>query len=446
MSKSRRTETSRKAERQENPLLEAVVAARSDLRALVMDAGFGVLGSLLEEDRAELCGERYARSEQRRAYRHGYDEGSLVMGGRRVKVRKPRARSVDGQELPLPHWERFKATDPLEERAVEQILCGVTTRKYERSLERLDDGRASSGTSRSSVSRRFVARTAKQVQQYLAQPLNEVDLPVLVIDGTHMGKHLLVIAMGIDADGVKHVLGVVEGTTESSHVCRSLLRQLIERGMPVERARLVVIDGSKGLRKAVRDTFGEWALIQRCRVHKIKNVLEHLPGHIRPWFAAKIRKAWKAETATAATKQLDAVVKELETDHPGAAASLREGINCTRDAHRHSAPSSGAAASDVTFNEYDREPERDDQTRQPQRKAVALRYASPASTTSCQHHVTEIEGGTNRGVWSVRWAVTALIEAESKFRRVRGYRDIAKLDAALNTAVDVPLEQERRTA
>ncbi len=276
MSKSRRTETSRKAERQENPLLEAVVAARSDLRALVMDAGFGVLGSLLEEDRAELCGERYARSQQRRAYRHGYDEGSLVMGGRRVKVRKPRARSVDGQELPLPHWERFKATDPLEERAVEQILCGVTTRKYERSLEQLDDGRASSGTSRSSVSRRFVARTAKQVQQYLAQPLNEVDLPVLVIDGTHMGKHLLVIAMGIDADGVKHVLGVVEGTTESSHVCRSLLRQLIERGMPVERARLVVIDGSKGLRKAVRDTFGEWALIQRCRVHKIKNVLEHL--------------------------------------------------------------------------------------------------------------------------------------------------------------------------
>ncbi len=343
MSKSRRTETSRKAERQENPLLEAVVAARSDLRALVMDAGFGVLGSLLEEDRAELCGERYARSQQRRAYRHGYDEGSLVMGGRRVKVRKPRARSVDGQELPL-----------------------------------------------------------------------------LVIDGTHMGKHLLVIAMGIDADGVKHVLGVVEGTTESSHVCRSLLRQLIERGMPVERARLVVIDGSKGLRKAVRDTFGEWALIQRCRVHKIKNVLEHLPGHIRPWFAAKIRKAWKAETATAATKQLDAVVKELETDHPGAAASLREGMQETLTVTR-------------------------------------LRVQGPLLRTLRSTNTIENLNGTIKHVsrnvkrWRsgsmiVRWAVTALIEAESKFRRVRGYRDIAKLDAALNTAVDVPLEQERRTA
>ena len=387
MSKSRRTETSRKAERQENPLLEAVVAARSDLRALVMDAGFGVLGSLLEEDWAELCGERYARSQQRRAYRHGYDEGSLVMGGRRVKVRKPRARSVDGQELPLPHWERFKATDPLEERAVEQILCGVTTRKYERSLERLDDGRASSGTSRSSVSRRFVARTAKQVQQYLAQPLNEVDLPVLVIDGTHMGKHLLVIAMGIDADGVKHVLGVVEGTTESSHVCRSLLRQLIERGMPVERARLVVIDGSKGLRKAVRDTFGEWALIQRCRVHKIKNVLEHLPGHIRPWFAAKIRKAWKAETASG-SDQAARRRGQGAGDRSPRCSGLAQRRNA-RDAHRHSAPSSGAAASDVTFNEYDREPERDDQTRQPQRKAVALREHDRSMGGYCTHRGRE---------------------------------------------------------
>ena len=258
------------------------------------------------------------------------------------------------------------------------------------------------------------------MQQYLAQPLNEVDLPVLVIDGTHMGKHLLVIAMGIDADGVKHVLGVVEGTTESSHVCRSLLRQLIERGMPVERARLVVIDGSKGLRKAVRDTFGEWALIQRCRVHKIKNVLEHLPGHIRPWFAAKIRKAWKAETATAATKQLDAVVKELETDHPGAAASLREGMQETLTVTR-------------------------------------LRVQGPLLRTLRSTNTIENLNGTIKHVsrnvkwWRsgsmiVRWAVTALIEAESKFRRVRGYRDIAKLDAALNTAVDVPLEQERRTA
>ncbi len=420
MGKSRRTETSRKAERREGKLLEAVVAARSDLRALVMDAGFGVLGSLLEQDRAELCGERHARSQQRRAYRHGYDEGSLVMGGRRVKVRKPRARSVDGQELPLPHWERFKATDPLEERAVEQILCGVTTRKYERSLEQLPEGRTSSGTSRSSVSRRFVARTARQVQQYLAQPLNEVDLPVLVIDGTHMGKHLLVIAMGIDTDGVKHVLGVVEGTTESSRVCRSLLRQLIERGMPVERARLVVIDGSKGLRKAVRDTFGEWTLIQRCRVHKIKNVLEHLPGHIRPWFAAKIRKAWKAETAAAATKQLDAVAKELETDHPGAAASLREGMQETLTVTRLGV------------------------------QGPLLRTLRSTNTIENLNgtikHVSRNVKRWRSGSMIVRWAVTALIEAESHFRRVRGYRDIAKLDAALNAAVDAHLEQERRTA
>ncbi|MDA2914790.1 transposase, partial [Acidobacteriia bacterium AH_259_A11_L15] len=146
------------------------------------------------------------------------------------------------------------------------------------------------------MSRRFVARTSQQVGKYLSRPLDEIDLPAIVIDGTQMAKHLLVIAIGIDTDGHKHVLGVVEGSTESAAVGRALLRQLIERGLPVERARLIVMDGSKGLRKAVRDTFGDWALIQRCRVHKLNNVLEHLPRHIRPWFAAKIRKAFKAGT------------------------------------------------------------------------------------------------------------------------------------------------------
>ncbi len=165
--------------------------------------------------------------------------------------------------------------------------------------------------------------------QYLARPLGEIDLPVLMIDGMHMARHLLVIGIDIDTDGHKHVLGVVEGSTESSRTCRALLRQHIERGMPVERARLAVIDGSKGLHKAVRATFDNWALIQRCRVHKIKNVLEHLPRHIRPWFSAKIRKAWRAETPSAAARKLEALANELQVDHPGAASSLREGMDET---------------------------------------------------------------------------------------------------------------------
>jgi transposase-like protein len=172
------------------------------------------------------------------------------------------------------------------------------------------------------------------VGKYLSEPLHEPDLPVIVIDGTQMAKHLLVIAIGIDTEGRKHVLGVVEGSTESAAVGQALLRQLIERGLPVGRARLVVMDGSKGLRKAVCDAFGNWALIQRCRVHKLNNVLDHLPRHIRPWFAAKLRKAWDSGAAKQAEARLLSVARELDMAHPGAAASLREGLEETLTLNR----------------------------------------------------------------------------------------------------------------
>ena len=265
-----------------------------------------------------------------------------------------------------------------------------------------------------------MARTSRQVQQYLARPFGELDLPVLVIDGTHIAKHLLVIAIGIDTDGRKHVLGVVQGSTENSRVCRGLLRQLIERGLSVQRARLVVIDGSKGLGKAVRDTFGDWALIQRCRVHKLNNVLEHRPGHIRPWFAAKIRKAWRAQTATAAARQLESVARELRVDHPGAAASLREGMQQTLTVTRLGL------------------------------QGALLRTLRSTNTIENLHgSIKRLSRNVKRwrsGSIVVRWTLTALIEAESRFRRVRGYRDIAKLDAALAAEIGVTLEEHRRSA
>ena len=422
MGKSRRSATRRKGSGRRNELVGAIVEARSDLLGLVMNAGFGVLGALLEEDRAQLCGARHARGEERRAYRHGYDEGSLVLGGRRVKVRKPRARSLEGEEMTLPHWEAFKGTDPLGERALEQVLCGVTTRKYERSLETLPDELAASGTSKSSVSRRFVARTSQQVGKYLSRPLDEIDLPAIVIDGTQMAKHLLVIAIGIDTDGHKHVLGVVEGSTESAAVGRALLRQLIERGLPVERARLIVMDGSKGLRKAVRDTFGDWALIQRCRVHKLNNVLEHLPRHIRPWFAAKIRKAFKAGTNKQAGAKLLSVARELELAHPGAAASLREGLEET-----------------LTLNRLGLDPE----------KALLKTLRSTniiENLNGALKHTTRNVKRWRSGSMVLRWAVTALMEAEKNFRRVRGYREIPMLDVALNAEVAAKLDKERLSA
>jgi putative transposase len=248
-------------------LREVLVNARASLREVVLSSGLQVLAAMLEEDRERLCGPRSRPWEERGAYRHGHDEAPVVLGGRKVRVSKPRVRSVDDQEVELPTWRQMTEEDPLEERAVEQMLVGVSTRGYARSLEALPEEMESVGVSRSSVSRRFVARTAREVEVFLGRELEGIDLPVVMVDGTELGEHVLVTALGIDSTGKKQVLGVREGSTENEQLCLELLRSLVERGLVVERARLFVIDGGKGIRKAIRGVFGSWALVQRCQVH-----------------------------------------------------------------------------------------------------------------------------------------------------------------------------------
>ena len=393
-----------------------VVEAREALRDLVLSAGFAIFAELLEEDREALCGARYARGGDRQAYRHGSDEGRLVFGGRQVRLRRPRVRSVEGEELALASWEAMKEQDPLEDRAVQQVLCGVSTRKYDASLEELPPGQESAGTSKSSVSRRFVARTRSQIQAFLSRPLGELDLPVLMLDGTTLGRHLLLVALGIDRQGNKHVLGVVEGTTESAAVCRRLLRTLIDRGLRVERRRLIVVDGSKGLAAALQSTFGEWIVIQRCRVHKSRNVLEHLPKHLRPWFQVRLRKIWKLDDADEAQRRLLALAKELEIEYPGAAGSLREGLEDTLTVNRLGL--SGALLR-------------------------TLRSTNPIE--NLQGRVKDTARNVKR--WRndsmvMRWAVTGLMAAETRFRRIRGYRDLDQLETGLQRLIHVELDKE----
>jgi len=247
------------------------LSPRARLLEVVLAHGFEGVMVMLEADRAELCGPNRCWQPERKAYRYGHDEGRLVLGGRTVKVRRPRVRGIHGGEIELPSWRHFAEEDPLHERAIEQILAGVSTRKYGRSLEALPEKLEAGMTSSSSVSRRFIAATQQRVEAFLSRPLDGLDLPVILLDGTGFGgEHVLVTALGIDSSGHKHVLGVIEGTTESEEVCRSLLRNLIDRGLKVERARLFVIDGGKGLRKAIRETFGAWALVHRCHVHKLR--------------------------------------------------------------------------------------------------------------------------------------------------------------------------------
>jgi putative transposase len=400
----------RSASTAESGLLGVVLDARTALRELVLSAGFEVFTKMLEEDRRALCGPRHQQSPDRRAYRHGHDEGSLVFGGRKIRVKKPRIRSMEGEELELPTWRRMACQDPLRDRVVEQILLGVSHRGYERSLEPLPEPIRTRGVRRSSVSRHFTARTTDQTMAFLSRSLEGIDLPVIMIDGTGLGDHTLLVAMGIDTSGKKHILGVTIGTTEGEQVCRSLFRQLIDRGLDAERARLFVIDGGKGLRKAIRVTFGDWALIQRCQIHKLRNVADHLPEHRRAWAKSAMRRAWKAGTVGQARERLKNLAAQLETDHPDAAASMREGLEETLTVI---ALGLGGALH------------------------LTLRSTNPIE--NLQGAIKKIVRNVKRwrnGAMAQRWCVTALIEAEKRFRRVRGYREMPQLIAALEALVN----------
>lgn len=398
-----------------------LLSARRALRGLVIAAGLEQFYRELEAEREALCGPRRRKQAERRAYRYGYDEGPLVFGGRKLRLPKPRVRSVAGQEVELATWREMQAEDPLEERVLEQILVGVSTRGYARSLEEVAPGVESVAVSRSSVSRRLIARTAAQVESFLGRALGDLDLPVILIDGTSFGEHVLVVALGIDAGGRKHVLGVVEGTTESEQVCRSLVRNLIERGLVVERARLFVIDGGKGVRKAIRTSFGTWALIQRCRVHKLRNLAEHLPKAKQAWVRATVRRAWEAQSADAAKRSLLRLAAQLEAQHPGAAASLREGLDETLTLMRLGV-----------------------------RGALLRTLCSTNPIENLQGTLKRIARNVKRwrgGTMALRWAVAGLIEAERRFHRVRGYRDLTPLMASLEAQVNNErLDNEERVA
>jgi putative transposase len=275
----------------------AMADARSTLHDAVVQAGMTVLGAMLEEDRAKLCGRRYAHDTERSATRAGYTDGELAMGGRRVTIERPRVRGANNREIRLPTWERFASADPLTPRAVEQMVLGVSTRNYARSIEPAPEHVRSRGTSKSAVSRRFVGATREQLVQMMSRDISEVPLCAVMIDGIHLAEHLVLVALGIDEQGEKHVLGLYEGAAENSTVCTALLTDLVARGMRVDRSMLFVIDGSKALAKAIRRVVGAKAILQRCQVHKRRNVEDHLPEDMKKSVGRTISAAYHSDNA-----------------------------------------------------------------------------------------------------------------------------------------------------
>jgi transposase-like protein len=391
-------------------IAQVLVGAQDALHEMIVDVGQQVLAALLEQDREALCGAKGRRDPDRDAYRYGHNRGHMVLGGRKIEVEKPRVRRKGGQEVQLPSWRQFRNEDPLDARTLSQMLIGVSTRKYERSLETLPPGRDSIATKKSSVSRRFVRTTKAAVEAFLSRELVDLDLPVLMMDGKYLGSHLLIFALGIDATGKKHVLGIWEGSTESHEVCRSLLRDLIERGLKVERPRLIVLDGGKGLRKAVDQVFGRFAVVQRCQVHKLRNVLEHLPDDRRSWVKANLVRAWKSEDVEKARAALKRLAVGLQEDHPGAAASLEEGLNET-----------------LTLLELGL----GDGLRRTLRSTNPIENLNATMERSCKRVCRWKNASMAR-----RWAVSAALEAEAGFRRIRGHEEIPKLLEALERRIN----------
>ena len=311
------------------PLLDVLADMKTSFFGLCLTAGQQVFRAMMEQDREQLCGPKHRPNPDRHALRGGSAPSEVVLGGRRIQLPRLRARSTDGKELPLPTFTYASARDPLDAYTLEQIAVGVATRKYRRTLDPLPAGVSERAISKSAVSRRFVALTSHRLTTWLAAPLDGLALRLLLIDGLHFRDHVILLVLGVDSQGVKHVLGLREGTTENATVCKGLLADLRQRGLDLDRPVLFVVDGGTGLRKAIRESCGDVALVQRCHVHQRRNVLEHLPEDMRPRVRKAIDEAYGLADADLAKRRLVQLAAGLDRSHPGAAASLREGLDET---------------------------------------------------------------------------------------------------------------------
>jgi transposase-like protein len=377
------------------------------LLALSVGVGLGVLAELMEEEVTEVVGPKGKHDPARTAVRHGHESGEVTLGGRRVQVERPRVRSADGgSEVPLRTYQHFADRDPLSRLVLEQMLAGVSTRRFERTREPVGSEveATARSTSRSAVSREFVARTRDNLVGLMSRRLDDVRLAVLMLDGIELKERCCVVALGITTDGVKLPLGLWDGSTENATVARELLTNLVARGLDTGQGVLCVIDGAKALRRAVDEVLGP-VPVQRCIRHKERNVLDHLPERDRLPVRLRLRRAWGRDDHDRALDELKTLARELDHSHPGAAASLREGM-----------------AETLTVT----------------RLGITGSLKRTLSSTNPCESMLEIVRRTSRNVkrWQsgdmcLRWTAAGMLEAERQFRRIIGYRDLAKLALAI---------------
>jgi putative transposase len=402
------------------PIQGVLQDVRHAFYGLCVNAGKQVLAAMMEADRIALCGPRGVPDADRRAVRGGSTRSAVVLGGQRIGVKRPRARSIDAGELELPSFAWAAGADPLAAATMAAIAAGVSMRRYASTQEELPPPEQALSVSKSATSRRFVALSAEQLLQWLSCSLEQFDLPVVMIDGIHFRGRVILVALGIDAQGNKHVLGLREGSTESTRVVHSLLSDLIERGLDADRARLWVIDGGKALRRAIVETFGTTALVQRCQEHKRRNVLDHLPEELHASVGRAMRDAWDSANAALARKQLQRLAASLQSKHPGAAASLREGLDETLTVQ-------ALGISGALYR--------------------TLRTTNPIENLngSIAHYTRNVKRWRD-GQMTLRWVASALSDAKGRFRKLRGHRDMKQLMAALDKRITATQPAELKAA
>jgi putative transposase len=392
---------------------ELVGAAREGLLALSVGVGLSVVHELMEAEVEEIVGPKGKHNPDRTAKRHGHERGSMTLGGRRVEVSRPRIRTADDErELPVGTYEYFAARDPLTVVVMNRMLAGVSTRRYATVGEPVGEEveREARSTSKSTVSELFIERTRTALEELMGRRLDDVRLAVMMLDGMEIADRTHVVALGITTDGVKIPLGLWEGSTENATLARELLSDLVERGLDPEQAILFVIDGGKAIRRAIKDVFGERALVHRCHRHKERNVCDLLPERERPMILARIRGAWSLEDPDLAEQRLEQLVGELDRTWPDAAGSLREGLEDT-----------------LTL----------------MRLGIGGQLAKTLCSTNPCESMIEIVRHTQRNVkrWQdgdmrKRWTAAGMLVAEQQFRRIIGYRDLAKLVIAIERHAD----------
>jgi transposase-like protein len=389
-------------------MAEIAESAKEGLLALAVGTGLQVMAAMFSEDVVRLCGPDGKHNPDRAGYRHGSQAGSVTLGGRRVAVPRPRVRAADGSgELRLPSYDLFSSTEILSRLALENMLAGLSSRRYNAGLEPAGQAveETAASTSKSAVSRRFVAATETALAELMTRDLSGLDLVALMVDGVHFGEHICIVALGIGVDGTKHPLAVEEGSTENATLVTGLITGLRDRGLDVTKPILAVLDGAKALSRAVKDVFDK-PLIQRCQQHKIKNVRDRLPERLRAVAERRMRQAYHAESALQAEGLLTELAAELDRTHPGAAASLREGMAETLTILRLGVPPT---------------------------LARTVRSTNPIESMIeiCREHSKNVKRWRD-GTMALRWCAAGMLQADHQFRRVNGHLHLPKLRAALD--------------